>query len=201
LATKQHCWGIRRLVVQTTLALSKMMHESSKTETVYDKLNKLNAEIAEGIINLSGGQRDVTHRELNTLREQAYKERSPEAVFTTALFRRYAHVANEYKDSKFSAGSEKKTTLIGDLPNFVYEKDDDNMLVGWQATQTNIFRIRALATLFALLTFAVMSSVPYVTESDFYPEHHFNVSTAPIAYRKSCWLPLLVPYNLEELSI
>lgn len=150
------------------------MHEvATKTETVYDKLNKLNAEIAEGIINLEGGQRDVMQRQLTTMREQAYKERSPEAVFTTVLFRRYAQAANEIKDSKISKGD--KTTLVGELPSFVFEKDDDNLLVGWEATKTNIFRIRALATLFALLTFAVMSSVPFVTESDFYPEHHFNV--------------------------
>lgn len=161
-----------------------MQESSSRMETVYDKLNKLNAEIAEGIVQLSDTQPEVTHRQLNSLREQAYKERSPEAVFATVLFRKYASIATEFKGSKLAAG-DGKSTLIGELPSFVFEKDDDNMLVGWEATKTNIFRIRALATLFALLTFAVMSSVPYVTEADFFPEHHFNVRH-PLRARHCC---------------
>jgi hypothetical protein len=154
-----------------------MTEVSSKTETVYDKLNKLNAEIAEGIINLGDSPRDVVQRELTFVRDQAYKERSPEAVFATILFRRYAAIANDIKDSKTSGGG-AKSTLIGDLPSFMYEKDDDNMLVGWEATKTNIFRMRAIATLFALLTFSVMSAVPNITEADFKPEDHFDVRAA-----------------------
>ena len=155
------------------------MHDSSKNETVYDKLNNLAAEISEGIISLSDERRETVQKELSSLREQAYRQRSPEAVYSTILFRKYANLANVIKDSKkqvTSNGAVRGTTIVGDLPAFVYEKDDDEKLAGWEAANTSIFRLRALATLFSLLTFAVMSSVPYITESDFYPEHHFSVS-------------------------
>jgi hypothetical protein len=151
-----------------------MLESSSRSDTVYDRLNNLAAEISEGIINLSEEQREQVQRELSALREQAYKERSPEAVYNTLLFRKYAAIANQIKDDKRGRGD--KTTLIGELPSFVYEQDDENMMVGWEAVKTNIFRLRALATMFALITFSVMSSAPYITESTFYPGHHFHVS-------------------------
>lgn len=154
-----------------------MMHESkasAKMETLYDKLNNLAAEISEGIINLSGGRREEVQQQLSELREQAYKERSPEAVYNTVLFRRYAEIANQIKDSK--EGRAEKATFIGELPSFVYESDDENILVGLEAMKANIFRLRVLVVVFSMIAFAVMSSVPFINEADFYPAKHFHVS-------------------------
>lgn len=156
-----------------------MMHESKasgKMETLYDKLNNLAAEISEGIINLSGGRREEVQRQLSELREQAYRERSPEAVYNTVLFRKYAEIANQIKDSK-EGGRTEKATFLGELPSFVYESDDENILVGWEATKANIFRLRTLVVVFALISFSVMSSAPYINEAQFQPKHHFNVSS------------------------
>ena len=173
-----------------------MMHDSgSKSETLYDKLNNLAAEISEGIIHLSGEQREVVQRELSTLREKAYRERSPEAVYNTALFRKFSELAYEIKDSKMG-GRTEKATLIGELPSFVYEADDENLMVGWEATKTNIFRIRALAAMFALIAFSVMSSVPYISEGNFYPEKHFHVRIP--AYHCTC---ILILFSSIVLSI
>jgi hypothetical protein len=157
---------------------SKMMQESSrpnnKVETLYDKLNNLADEISEGIINLGDQSRENVQKELSDLRELAYKERSPEAVYNTYLFRKYANIANQLKDAK--SGQKDKSTFVGELPSFVYEADDEEMLVGYQATKSNIFRLRFLVSIFALITFSVMSSASYVDRATFNPNHYFKVS-------------------------
>jgi len=160
-------------------ASRKMMNETPKSamkvETLYDKLNNLADEISEGIINLGDGSRELIQAEISELREQAYKERSPEAVYNTLLFRKYAYTANKIKDS--SVGQRDKTTLVGELPNFVYEADNEDHLVGHQATRTNIFRLRAFAAVFSMIAFSVMASAPYVNASSFSPNDAFQVTT------------------------
>jgi hypothetical protein len=160
-----------------------MMQESGgRVETMYDKLNSLAAEISEGIINLGGERRDKIQQELSELRAQAYKERSPEAVFNIVLFRKYADIANRIKDSKEDKNNTAdshhgldRTTFVGNLPDFVYKADDESMFVGQSATKANIFKFRACVAVFSLIAFSVMSSVPYINEADFHPEHHFLV--------------------------
>ncbi|KAJ1390561.1 hypothetical protein B484DRAFT_408962, partial [Ochromonadaceae sp. CCMP2298] len=96
---------------------------AARAETLYDKLNNLAAEISEGIINLSGQPRAQMQAELALLREASFRERSPEAVYSTALFRKYADLAN-------NLSTPNRQTFMGELPSFVYEGDDENMLVG-----------------------------------------------------------------------
>lgn len=157
---------------------NKMMQEISrpnnKVETLYDKLNNLADEISEGIVNLGDQSRENVQKELSDLRELAYKERSPEAVYNTYLFRKYSNIANKLKDAK--SGQKDKSTFVGELPSFVYEADDEEMLVGYQATKSNIFRLRFLVSIFALITFSVMSSASYVDRATFNPNHYFKVS-------------------------
>lgn len=156
--------------------MTESSKSSIKVETLYDKLNNLADEISEGIINLGDGARENVQQDLSELREQAYKERSPEAVYNTLLFRKYAEVANQIKDSR-SSGRDK-ATFVGELPSFVYEADDEQNLVGHQSTQTNIFRLRAAAALFSLITFSVMSSAPFMDRDTFSPNSNFNVRSS-----------------------
>lgn len=46
---------------------------------------------------------------------------------------------------------------------------------GWAATRTKLFRLRSIVAVLALITFAVMSSAPYIRHRDFKPNHHFHV--------------------------
>eukprot|EP00601_Ochromonadales_sp_CCMP2298_P028505 CAMPEP_0173325454 /NCGR_PEP_ID=MMETSP1144-20121109/516_1 /TAXON_ID=483371 /ORGANISM="non described non described, Strain CCMP2298" /LENGTH=353 /DNA_ID=CAMNT_0014269649 /DNA_START=49 /DNA_END=1113 /DNA_ORIENTATION=- len=140
---------------------------AARAETLYDKLNNLAAEISEGIINLSGQPRAQMQAELALLREASFRERSPEAVYSTALFRKYADLAN-------NLSTPNRQTFMGELPSFVYEGDDENMLVGWEATKTSIFRLRGVAWLFSLLSMAVMSSVPDIDDAEWSPSDYFE---------------------------
>mmetsp|Transcript_164 Transcript_164/g.217 ORF Transcript_164/g.217 Transcript_164/m.217 type:complete len:407 (+) Transcript_164:116-1336(+) len=179
-----------------------MMNDSStqnplgsraKAETLYDKLNNLAAEISEGIINLSGASRDEMQKELSAMKDAAFQERSPEAVYNTQLFRKYADIANQIKDSqRAGAGVDSRSTLIRDLPSFVYESDDGNLLVGWEATRTNIFRIRIVTVMFSLIAFAVMSATPAINEADWAPNDHFL---------SSCQIVLSGSFNFRSYQL
>ena len=157
---------------------------ASKSDTLYDKLNSLNDEIGEGLINLRGGRREDTVREIHDLRSISYRERSPEAVFSLLLFRKYSDEANRIKDLSKSQhqvqhGSASGMgggglSLVGDLPAFMYQADDESMLVGANALKTTTFQLRCVAVLFSLLTLGVISATPFITETDFNPHDHFE---------------------------
>jgi hypothetical protein len=68
-----------------------------------------------------------------------------------------------------------RTTFVGDLPSFVYDGEDESLLVGWAATKSSIFRLRGVVWFFSLLTMAVMSATPYIGDASWSPSDYFQV--------------------------
>jgi hypothetical protein len=66
--------------------------DAASSETT--KLNNLAADISQGITNLSGQPRAQMQAELSLLREDSFKERSPEAGFTYSFVERLVHATN-----------------------------------------------------------------------------------------------------------
>lgn len=178
----------------TAAAGSAAASGSSRVETLYDKLNLLAEEIAQGIFNLTGGRREMIQREIDDLRDASYRERSPEAVYSILLFRKYADIANAIKDGRGSgdkagtslsaagaaggggAASSERMSLIGELPDFVFHPEDETLLRGHNAFSTIVFRLRCVAAALAVIVFAVMSATPHITDADYAPEDHISSS-------------------------
>ena len=95
--------------------------------TIYDKIAQLSDEIIEGIYNLSPGEeRSLLINEVHMLKQEAMREKSPEVAQNLLLFRKYAEIANQIKDS-----SKYSNSFINDLPALVSEYKEEE-LIGWK---------------------------------------------------------------------
>lgn len=84
--------------MSTTLASNNPSNKEPQKASVFERLNVLNEEIHEGILNLSDEPKLKLTEEIEGLREQSFQSRAPEAEFAIRLYRKYADVANEIKD-------------------------------------------------------------------------------------------------------
>lgn len=137
----------------------------------YDLLKSLAEEITEGIFNLSGPEvnKNDLRSDVESIAELAAKEKSPEVMVNVLLFRKYADIANNVKDTK-----NEKFSFMGDLPSLV-EENPHVELVGWSALGTKIFWLRLSCCLLAFISFVVMSTVPGIQYADYSPSHYFLV--------------------------
>lgn len=140
---------------------------------MYDKLKALSEEMSEGILNLTDENKTKVTMEIQSLKDQAAKDRTPEVTANVFLFRKYAEVANYWKDSH-DALKHDKLSLIGELPSFVYETNDAE-LVGMTALKTNIFWLRLITCILAFISYIVMSCAPNIGHADFNPAANFKV--------------------------
>jgi hypothetical protein len=129
---------------------------------------KLLAEDLEaGILNITDKdlpKREVK-REIDKIREEAFKtERAPEAEFALRLFRRYADLAEHLK-ARAADSSRTPTSLIGDVPSFLYEATTEDLPSGMSAFQHNKFWLRAVVCLFCFLCYVIMSTVPNISST------------------------------------
>jgi hypothetical protein len=141
-------------------------------DTLFDKLNQLADEIIAGIINISDARKEDVMIEIDNLRMESFKERCPEAVFSTILFRKYADIANRIKDSR--KDSPVESNLWVDIPSFSSASFDEDSS-GWASIRRKSFILRISATLFGFLTFIVMSVVEHIDLADYNPGKYFSV--------------------------
>lgn len=154
-----------------------MMQESrnpivmgSTSGNVYDKLKSLAEEITEGIFNLSGPEinKNDLRRDVDSIAEVAAREKSPEVMVNVLLFRKYADIANQAKDSK-----KDNFSFMAELPSLVAE--DNVELVGWSALGAKIFWLRLTTCILAFISFVVMSTVPGIQYAEYSPSDAFMV--------------------------
>jgi hypothetical protein len=148
------------------------MYSSSSTST--DLSAALSEELIEGLINISSMPRSKVFAEVETLRVQSRLYANPVAAQHLLLFRRYSEVANEIKDNARSQQLDN-LNLMGELPSFTYEMNDDKF-VGLKALSTNAFWVRLTVAGFAFLSFVVMSTVPFISNADYYAGYSLSVS-------------------------
>lgn len=148
------------------------MMSHTKAEEPFE-MSSLAAEITEEIVLLSNENPSAVYSELKGLRDKARHERAPEVAYLTLLHRKYAQVANSRKES-IAEGDEPPASCLPWLHNDYGNSEAQQS--GWGATETKLFRLRAVVAVLSLITFAVMSSAPYIENRDFKPNHHFHVS-------------------------
>lgn len=156
-------------------------HESrlDRMQSIYEHLQRLADEISAGIVNLSGRPADVVYMDIDKLRAVSENEELPEAAFNHLLFRKYSELANDLLvRCKTSERVHSPTNTSMNYPDILTMVDelDEHELVGWGATKKAIFWYRFISAMFGFLTFAVMSSVPSLSEADYNPSYEFSVS-------------------------
>lgn len=168
------CW-VERMILESRNPInsSPMGSSSSSSGSLYDKLKALSDEISEGILNLTDDNKTKVTMEIQSLKDQAAKDRAPEVTANIFLFRKYAETANYWKDAHANLKNDK-LGLIGELPSFVYETNDEE-LVGMTALKTNIFWLRLVTCILAFISYIVMSTVPGIGHADFNPSATFKV--------------------------
>lgn len=132
-----------------------MLVESS--ESLHDTVGGLADEIASEILMHGGAEQSVLRDELNRIRHNTARERSPDVAYTTILFRKFA--ALQYKDLDGDKQASASFAWILEL----------------LSNDTSSWVLRAVSSVFALITFAVMSSTPYINNRTFHPSDHFHV--------------------------
>jgi hypothetical protein len=125
---------------------------------MHSEIVGLAQEISSDIVRCSDEDKTVVRSEIEQLHHDAARERNPDVAYVTLLYRKYsAMVASQSHERG------------GPLSSF-----------GWLerilSEGTNPLRLRAITTVFALITFAVMASAPYIGNKEFNPNHFFHVS-------------------------
>jgi hypothetical protein len=140
----------------------------------FEKLNRLNDEIKEGIRNISEVPRPRIDDEIDMLRAESFRERAPEAELSLRLFRKYADISHTLKAEMKEKGKLRDQSALIELPSYIYEGNADQ-ISGWAALGKNIFWLRAITCLFSFLSFVVMSNVPLISYPRLHPTDEFLV--------------------------
>jgi hypothetical protein len=132
-------------------------------------------EITEGIVNLSEKSKNRIISELEPLKASCIGHRTPNELYRLLLFRKYANIANDIKDELHGRPGEHRIPLIGRIPSYVYESNEDQ-LTGWTAMTTNAFRLRFITAIFSFISFTIMVSESAVVKyADYQPSIAFLV--------------------------
>lgn len=134
-------------------------------------------------------RREEIQKVINDIKNNSFKERSPEASYNIRLFNQYREMVNAYTSShqQSLAKPTHRYSIFGELPTAMFEFDDDHLLVGQHAIRTKICKIRVANAVLSLIAFSIMASVPYITEDDFCVTHHFQVCFLP-SYGWITWI-------------
>ena len=180
LRTEKTCWT----VVLCALATS----DNKMAASIYDKLSALCEEIEIDILAKEGSekaQRDA----LGELKDRAYLDRSPEAEHATQLYRRFRDVAAD-KGGSGAGGAPLDGTIAGaahylsQKPRPLYYVNEvtegtSEALVGFAATDTHIFRLRAAIALQMLLGFLFIACNHYVAQGHDLTAHYMLSTLCP----------------------
>ena len=175
---------------------------------MYDKLNGLSSEISEGIVNLSNGKRWLVESELRRLQNKADQETSPEVEYNVLLFRKYAEVANQIKDSSQrnddSRTHDSRAVITATQTSGTYQI----LVSGFEFVKRNLFWMRMLSAMFAFISFVVMSTVPHIYKAHLHPNSYklvndcyFSFHSITIHPAASQSNPHILIYNLHFIFI
>jgi hypothetical protein len=190
---------------------SANFHEMEDVEfsSIYQKLGTLCTEIEQHILELNGNSEEI-RRSVQWMRNESYKETSPEADFLTRLFRRYVDESQAARaraaangldgdsrhhldagDGSGGRGGSGGVSLVGEMiPQYFYEGTAEQ-IVGYAALKTNVFWSRVVTGLFALIAFVIMSCVPLIAFKRVSPHMLFDVSLCLSLLDLTLLLPLL----------
>jgi hypothetical protein len=124
---------------------------------MHSEVVSLAQEISSDIVRCSDEDKTLVRSEIEQLHHEAARERNPDVAYVTLLYRKFS--------SMVTAQSHERG---GPLSSF-----------GWLervlSEGSNPLRLRAITTVFALITFAVMASAPFIGNKEFNPDFFFHV--------------------------
>lgn len=133
-----------------------------------DLPNRIATEIEEGILHLGNEKRSVVKAGLKRLKGRSNNE----LEYSLLLFRRYSEMANQNKEHNLELESQVSFPVL--LPA---SGNDSKLLVGFNAFQSNLFWLRLVAAIFAIILFTVMLTIPNFDHAHWDPGADFLVST------------------------
>jgi len=123
---------------------------------------ELSDEIAQGIINLCGISEISMRRAFSSMRDIARQHRVPALRYSLLLFRKYADIANDIKDTgRSNNGNSSSQNSPIDITALIPDSDHQKQ-TGILATTIYLFWYRVLCSNLALLSWMLMANVPYV---------------------------------------
>lgn len=139
--------------------------------SIYEKLSALCEEIEVDILSTQGASSAV-REVLGQIKDKAYLDRSPEAEHATQLYRRYRDSTKEggYGNNQAAdntvAGAANYLSQPGRPLSYLNEVTEgtSETLVGRQASNTHIFRMRAVTTFLSFISFIVMAANTYISQ-------------------------------------
>ncbi len=138
--------------------------------SIYEKLSSLCEEIEVDILSREGAGQAVREA-LGRIKDKAYLDRSPEAEHATQLYRRYRDSTKGGSGSggfgdNTVAGAAQYLSQPGRPLSYLNEVTEgtSETLVGKQASNTHIFRMRVVTTFLAFIGFIVMASNTYISQ-------------------------------------
>jgi hypothetical protein len=162
-------------------------HEISQMEefsSIYQKLGSLCTEIEHQILDLDLNHLDTARHAIQWMKNESLKDLNPEVDYLTRLYRYYngeiQQKLHKHSASLASSVSQKDMIHLVDyvVPRFVYDGTADQ-IVGYEALNSNVFWIRLVTSIFALISFIVMSCVPMISHKRVSPHMLFYVSHSP----------------------
>jgi hypothetical protein len=136
----------------------------------YEKLALLNAEIEQGIKNLSSESVAQLSTEIDNIKGNSFRDRAPEAELALQLFRKYADVANNIKDSAQGRNDTSQSahgglsSMLEAVPAVIYEGHRDE-LAGRDSFRKNIFWYRCIVAVLGLTANIMFITTPFINHA------------------------------------
>lgn len=128
-----------------------------------EKFDMLIDEISEGIRNLkSSSSKRLLNMLFKQLKESSSSDKHPHITYATLLFRQYANIANDIKESKAQKSTEKQLSLFNAFDNTNNNEYVELELVGWSAMNNKLFWYRTATGMLVFISFVLMSTVPNI---------------------------------------
>jgi hypothetical protein len=156
--------------------------EMEEFSSIYQKLGSLCTEIEHQILDLDLNHLDSARHAIQWMKNESFKDLNPEVDYLTRLYRYYNQEIQQKLHKQSTPASYIASVSQNDtihllnyvLPSFVYDGTAEQ-IVGSEALHTNVFWIRLVTSLFAFISFIVMSCVPMISHKRVSPHMLFDV--------------------------
>ena len=152
--------------------------------SIYEKLGSLCEEIEVDILSKEGASSSIREA-LGQIKDKAYLDRSPEAEHATQLYRRYRDSTKGASSAgpadNTIAGAATFLSQPGRPLSYLNEVTEgtSETLVGKQASNTHIFRMRMMSTVLCFIGFLVLAANHYIGQGTTLTTDYMLSATCP----------------------
>lgn len=171
------------------------MSELKEFSSIYSKLNSLCTDLEHEILDLDLNHLNTSKNTIQWMKNESFKDLYPEVDYLTRLYFYFKQqiqlkLKNPSSSSLTSSSALSSPSSSSSLPHkerihlvdyllpaYVYEGSVEQV-VGYEALHSNVFWIRLVTSVFALISFVVMSCVPMISHKRVSPHMLFYVSSS-----------------------